>query len=85
MVDPVNGPGSLANIAASKSQGSNASNRKDEASSASGRRVEDEVAISSDALTLQQAEQALANARRQLATSDQALGLGPDFIREQLG
>lgn len=82
MVDPVNGLGSIQSVLANKN-GATAESRKSE-KAAEGRAVTDEVIISGDALTLQQAEKTLFDTRKQLENSDRPLGLNPDFIREQL-
>lgn len=77
MVDPVSGTGGLQGISGVQRTQGNLDKQKAEASQKSA--PKDEVEISEEALSQQQAEEAAGAVRQQLTQTDYFLGLDPAF------
>lgn len=80
MVDPVSGTGALQGITGVQRTQGNLDRQKAEQSRESA--PADEVKISAEALSQQQAEQAAGAVREQLAQTEYSLGLDPGFDTE---
>lgn len=78
MVDPVTGSGALQGISPARATQSTLEKQKSEQASGTSS-VQDEVKISEDALSQQQAEAAAGIVRNRLAETEYWLGLDPDF------
>ncbi len=84
MIDPTKGAGPVQNIQSGKS-GQPADERKRvEEKRAPAKAAGDEVRISSEALTQQELDKAVADTKSLLRNSDSALGLEPGFITDAL-
>lgn len=78
MVDPITGSGALQATSAIRGTQSNLDKQKSEQASGTST-LQDEVKISEEALSQQQAEAAASGVRERLEESGYSLGLDPDF------
>lgn len=84
MADPVQGPGSVQNILGRRSETTTSNPREGQRNVETSREIRDEVQISEEAISLQQATQAARDVREELASSNQSLSDRSDAIQDLL-